>query len=873
MKKPTNTILTSFVLASSLLITACDSGNKTANVAELAQYTKQGATYLEQSQFKAAINSANNAIVAYPGEIEGYLILAKVYNKLGQSDQAINVLNTYKGERTSSYDLLLLESYLRSQKIISAKKLIDQQSDNLSKDKNQFALLQAKLALLENKPDQALTLFKGLQQSPGFESEGFIGEARIAAGEDKKDEALLLLDKATQADAKNVEALVLKGFLFLEKGEMEKAETTLSSALTVIPSSDIFTPERINILKALTSILTSEGRSSEALLYSRILSDEFPTATNINEHYTSAQEYYKRKQIELAKKELYEILKIDALNKKASTMLGVILYTEGDLNGAEKYLSGMIDPEVNTPQLTQIYAMTQLKLNQGNDVLSILDGVIEYEERLDTLSLYVIAAISEKQFDKADVGLKRLKTLFPKSPKLALLESSYVSTKTPEKQQESLDILAKSLVDNSSDLALQTTYLKKLIEMKELDKADQYIQKEAAKNDNAVGTNLLIANYYLYRKDFSVAEQRFNDIIKTSSDEVDGYYGLAQSKQLQKNWGDAFKEYQRIINLYPEQIRAYYGAVVALRQQGKDPLSIATGLSSKQNPNILALVLADYQYQSQLFEQADKLIKTVKSLPVEFQDKAVQLQQKISNERIVAAIHDAKYPLARELVLAQLQLTPDQPLFLMRLVNIETLAGQYVEAEKVITQIESVLPNNYQTALLRFNLALAQNDKTKAESLLKTEWDNSHQEEVGVELYKFYQKEDERKASEFLSQWLTGAPSSVYANLNSGMALQAKGDNKAAIEAYEKVLAIAPNELTSLNNAAWLYSLSSDSKAEGLAARAYKLAPNNAAVIDTYGWILYQAGKVEEAKVYIKKALELLPDDAEVQKHWETVSK
>jgi len=61
-------------------------------------------------------------------------------------------------------------------------------------------------------------------------------------------------------------------------------------------------------------------------------------------------------------------------------------------------------------------------------------------------------------------------------------------------------------------------------------------------------------------------------------------------------------------------------------------------------------------------------------------------------------------------------------------------------------------------------------------------------------------------------------------------------------------------------------------KAEGLAARAYKVAPNNGAVLDTYGWILYKAGKYEQAKPLIKKALELLPDDAEIQKHWSLIS-
>lgn len=873
MKKQTTVIFNSLVLASTLLLTACNGDNETSNVAELSQYTQQAQTYLDQSQFKAAINSANNAVLLYPDHLDGYMLLAKTFNKLGQSSQAIDTLIKYKGVKDSNYYLLLLESYQRSKKAISANRLIAEHSDLLSENENEFKLLQAKLFLLENNQISALASFKELQNVANFESEGFIGEARIAAANNEKENALVLLDKAIQTNDKNVEALILKGFLLMEKGDIEKAEKTLSFALTVVPSSDIFTPERINILKALTSILTSQGRSSEALLYSRILSDEFPTATTVNEYYASAQQYYKRKQTDLAKAELYKILKVDAHNKKASTMLGVILYTEGDINGAEKYLSGMIDPETNAPQLTQIYAMTQLKLNQSNDVLAILDNVIDYEKRLDTLTLYTIAAISEKQFDKADVSMKRIEELFPNSSKLAILKSSYISAKSPEDNSQILAVLEQGLSEHGADLSLQTAYLKKLIELKELNKADEFVEKQASEESNAIGTRLLIANYYLYRKQFIAAEQHFNDMLNVSDDNIQAYFGLAQSKQLQLKWDDAFKEYAQIIDLYPEELRAYYGAVISLQQQDKDPLNVASYLSSKHNPDVLALVLADYQYQNKQFIEADKLIKVAVNLPVELKDKAEKLQEQISNERIIAAIRAKNYSIARDLVLAQLQLTPTQPLFLMRLATIETLSGQYAEADKVLKQIESMLPDSYQVVLLKSQLAFAQKNVEKAEQLLRVEWDKNAQEEVAVELYKLYKERDADKAHTFLEAWLSKAPASVYANLNDAMYLQAKGNNNEAILAYEKVLAIVPNELRSLNNTAWLHLLNNDPKAEEFASRAYKVAPNNAAVLDTYGWILFKNGKVAEAKPLIEKALELSPDDVEIQKHWSELSK
>ena len=873
MKRYTTTIFISLVLASSLLMNGCNEETESANVAELSQYVQQGKTYLEQSQFKAAMNSANNAIVIYPDHIDGYIILAQVYNKLGQSSQSIEVLKTFKGIKSSEYYLLLLESYQRSNKIISANKLIQQQATLLSQNEEKFKLLQANALLLEDKSEEAILLYKELQVSEKYKAEGFIGEARMQIKNNDKASALALISQALQVQEKNIEALILKGFLLKEKGNLTDAESTLSFALTVIPSSDIFTPERISILQSLTSILTSQGRSSEALLYSRILTDEFPTAASINEYYASAQVYYEKKEIDLAKKELYKILKINPKHKKASTMLGVIFYTEGDIKGAEKYLSGVIDPEINTPQLTQIYAMTQLKLNQSEDVLTILDDVIDKEKRLDTLILYSVAAISEKKFDKVDLAIARIEMLFPESPKLALLKSSYYSVKAPENNELSLIELEKGLLHNDENLSLQTAYLKKLIAMKEMTKAEEFIQREVEKEQKSLGTNLLIANYYLYRKQFNLAEKHLNAIIKASGDNLEAYYGIAQSKQIQKDWQAAFNQYKEIIRLYPDQVRAYYGAVVSFNKQNKDPLSIGRHLLGKYNDSILTFVLADYQYQNKKLSEASKLILDIKNLPPQLEVKVEKLQQTISSARISIAIKERNYPVAREIVLAQLKATPEQPQFLMRLANIEIRSGQIAEASKVLKQIKSILPDNPQVTLLASQLAIAQNNQQKAISLLENEWNKSENQQVAIALYNLYKSGQKNKANEFLSQWLIKQPNSSMANLSHALYLQSRGDNNEAISAYEKALSVSPNELTSLNNAAWLYSLVNDPQAEVLAERAYRIAPNNAAVLDTYGWILYNLGKYKEAKPLIKKARQLLPDDADIKMHWDLISK
>ncbi len=75
---------------------------------------------------------------------------------------------------------------------------------------------------------------------------------------------------------------------------------------------------------------------------------------------------------------------------------------------------------------------------------------------------------------------------------------------------------------------------------------------------------------------------------------------------------------------------------------------------------------------------------------------------------------------------------------------------------------------------------------------------------------------------------------------------------------YEKVLKEDPDNVYVLNNYSYFLSLRKDKleKAAEMALRANTLDPDNASFQDTYGWVLYQQGKYDEAKVWLEKALE-----------------
>lgn len=90
-----------------------------------------------------------------------------------------------------------------------------------------------------------------------------------------------------------------------------------------------------------------------------------------------------------------------------------------------------------------------------------------------------------------------------------------------------------------------------------------------------------------------------------------------------------------------------------------------------------------------------------------------------------------------------------------------------------------------------------------------------------------------------------------------GDAYHANKEHERSDAAYEKALAIDPNNVNTLNNYAYYLSERNEEleKAERMSKRSNELAPGQPSYQDTYAWILFRAGKFAEARTWIEKAL------------------
>jgi tetratricopeptide (TPR) repeat protein len=110
---------------------------------------------------------------------------------------------------------------------------------------------------------------------------------------------------------------------------------------------------------------------------------------------------------------------------------------------------------------------------------------------------------------------------------------------------------------------------------------------------------------------------------------------------------------------------------------------------------------------------------------------------------------------------------------------------------------------------------------------------------------------------------------SAQALLTLALLYERTGKFPQARDVYEKLLAVNPNFVLVLNNLAYLYAehLNNLDKAYELARKARDAQPQDPAIADTFGWVLYKRGDYQQALSLLQDSAEKAPDNPEIQFH------
>lgn len=491
-------------------------------------------------------------------------------------------------------------------------------------------------------------------------------------------------------------------------------------------------------------------------------------------------------------------------------------------------------------------------------------GGLEGKQRVDFERVF-FDANKEKMLGNYDLA----ETLFSQALKIdpnssaTMYELANIYSFQNNKNQ-ALYFAKKAATIDPKNIWYQLLYAQCLKDNKQLPEVAGVYEKLVKDNPDRIDLYYELANAYLYIN-------KLNDAIKTYN-KIEEQVGVTEDASMQKlkiykaqgNFDKSVEEAQKLIKAYPKEAK-YYGMLGEIYQdkgQGEKALAAYNDLL-KIDPNnaYVHLSLADYYRSQKQNEKAFEEIKTAfrsKELDIDTKIKILLSYYSITETytelkpdadelcKIIVEVHpteakafsmygdflyrDKKLEEARIQYRKAIELDKEKYALWSQLLLIESELNDVVALEKESKDAMELFPNQP----LPYFFNGASNLQLK------------HYKEAITPLVE---------GKEFVYD---NPPllSAFYSSL--GDAYNQLKKYAASDSAYDKALEINPDNVSVLNNYAYYLSLRNTrlEKAEAMSKRSNELDPNNSSYQDTYGWILYQMKKYEDAKIWIGKALD-----------------
>lgn len=598
----------------------------------------------------------------------------------------------------------------------------------------------------------------------------------------------------------------------------------------------------------------------------------------------------------LAQEKLSEILRRAPDYNGARAMLGALHLQSGNLGQAEMYLSAVVVNEPGNARARQLLAETRLRLNKADEATEALRPMLD-DEDTDPQSLQMAARVSilSGDYDSAATYLERNVNAQTGDADAHLnLAVAYLLAGRTEDAQEQL---RKASVEAGGDAEYRRDALGVVAAYRAGGAAPAQEASAALVEawPQRPVAHILHGAMLLVADKRSEAREAFSAANTLDPENTSALRYLARIEVLDGNMPAAIRLYEQILAVDDADVPAMVSLGVIAAQSGDASEAVGwfekarAADSSAISPRLLLgrMYLASQELDKARAVAAEAiasnpqaadahntlgLVNLIEKQPgkaLESFEQAVDLAPEYPDYRLNLA---RAYSAGGDIDKAQALLSADEdrglehlPTGLM-LAVIQAQSGNVPAALETARRLRSLHPDSSLPIALEaemhgqagnLQLAVSTYDEALAKEITKR---------IAARAFYFRTRAESPNAAEPLERFLEDRP------LDSDIRLLLaehyhRGDAvQEAMAEYLRVLDIVPDNFVATNNLAWLYMVNDDPRAEGMARRAYALAPNNASVVDTLGWILVQKNQLGEGIELLRKAVSLA-DRPEVRFH------
>lgn len=873
-----------FVLTAVMLAPGC--AKKESPEAQVTQAQQ----YLEQGDRKSAVIQLKNALQQKPDYAEARYLLGTTYNATGEVKLAERELRRaldLKMGRAKVAPALAQALLMQGefQKVLDETPL--EGAAKLEPTSEMLSVRGHAQLGLGRLDDAKISFEQALTKQPEF-ADALLGQARLAGLDGKLEISVGLIERALVSDPKNVQA-------WLMKGDVQRLIPNNGAAIAAYQKALELTPDNAMARLSLIGMQIGDNQYDAAEKNIEILRKAAPNNPMVN--YFRALFEYRKTHYAAARDAIQQVLKVSPTHLPSVLLAGATEYALGSFEQAEQYLNTVLDKAPDNLHARKLMVATLIKTKQFQRAIQILEATLPaVPEDSQLLMLAGEAYLESNDFAKATEYFDKASKIDPKSAG-ARVSLGLSRLAAGETERAMTDLQSAVELDSGkfqADILLIMTH----IQRNELDQALSAIQGlEKKQPDNPLTYNLRGA-VYIGKKDIAGARREFEHALKLQPGYFPAAMNLAQLDLQDKKPDEARKRFETLLEKDKNNMQAMLALANLTARTGGKREDVLGWLerAKKAGPGAPQplLMLAKYHLQSGDAKQAlanaeearntnpdnpevldilgltqlaageqDHALSTYGKL-VELQPKSPLAQFRLASAQAAAGNHAAAGLTLKKV----LELKPDYLDARVMLGGLELRAGHQDEALKIAQQVQSQasqLPAGY---VLEGDIRFSEKNFTEAAALYEKAYGLGKNGALAMKIHTAQTQAGKPEEGETrLKQWLKENPEDMTVRFYLADAYLKAAKYPAAIVEYEGMLKKQPDNLTALNNLAWAYQQVKDPRALQYAEKAYELKSDNAAVVDTLGWMLVEQGKTERGLELLERAVSLAPDAQEIRYH------
>lgn len=810
------------------------------------------------------------------------VLLGTILLRHGDPKQAIEVLLPLAGTTAADRDfyMMLGRSFLLVGKLAEGGKWLEKAAELGGSNAYQAQTDRALIALVRGDSEQAIVQLKDISEEEpdngAHTADRYLIYAYVVAGD--LENALLVAEKFQNDEPDEAITHYLVGDVLMRMGRFETALAAFDRALKIQPNMEAASialgrialrtdeierareiyedvlarhPSHVGALRALAEVASVQGDTASAISYLEKIRElnrnDTPSRIALAHYYLSRTDF------DLAFDRALEAFSLEPSNPLAMQVLVKAGVESGNEHDAENAIARFIAVGSQSEKSTLAVVRAKMEMGQHNEARALVDEYSKTPAQAHIADL-IRGAIALEGGDYEAAKSFALKA--------AAAEPGF---------SEAFALLFQaSLFSGDSAGAVAA--------------AEQF----AALSPDNLNAQFLRAFAYEKAGKPGQAQAEYKRIVEQNPNNVAAIMNLARHEEDSGRLESAKLYYESVLSIDPQNSEAAVATARIESHEGRD-----IGDSIPELEQVRAENTNDPWIRVALIERYLQQQDAAAALPVA--EELIELRPLNPRVLELVAITNAlagKMDDALRIATSWVKRDEDNPKAYETLAGLQLQLGEQESAVRSLRKSVELDDGNQSAKFTLAGILLAEGNYdevvTFADEILADDVDNlqarllraSANWEIGAtdaaltDFRRLYEIQGSALAATKLARalWATGKTDESQALLRNELKdkpdnaelLLALGDTQFAAESFDE--AITTYETLDakgfgtgvvLNRLAWLYDLQSNEKALPTARRAYELAPQDANVLDTLGWLLVKRSNTEQGLSFLERALEI----------------